>query len=440
MRTSIGLAALGAQIAAAVVSLEVQGSDFVNPTTKDRFQVVGVAYQPGGSSGYDPEHGFDPLSNPAKCMRDAAIMQILGINAIRVYNLDPNLNHDACASIFNAAGMYLMIDVNSPLVGESLDNTAPWTTYTKAYLNRTFAIVESFRHYPNTLLFFAGNEVINDEATAEFNPQYVRAVTRDIKQYIAKNSDRAIPVGYSAADVRSVLFDSYNYFACSEDDEDDDMSRADVFALNSYSWCGDSSYTTSSYDKLVSGFEGTSVPIFFSEFGCNTPAPRIFTEVGAIYGDEMTPVFSGGVVYEYTNEANKYGLVNISSDGTVTLLEDYYALQSEYAKVDFATLQSAAADGASVKPPTCSSKLITSKDFSSNFTLPKQPVGVDALISKGISPAPTGKIISISDYSVNYTVRNENGTTLTNLAVKPLASNAANTPGSNTASSSTSTS
>lgn len=27
---------------------------------------------------------------------------ILGVNAIRVYNLDPDLNHDMCASIFNA--------------------------------------------------------------------------------------------------------------------------------------------------------------------------------------------------------------------------------------------------------------------------------------------------------------------------------------------------
>jgi len=26
----------------------------------------------------------------------------LGVNAIRVYNVDPDLNHDMCASIFNA--------------------------------------------------------------------------------------------------------------------------------------------------------------------------------------------------------------------------------------------------------------------------------------------------------------------------------------------------
>lgn len=25
-----------------------------------------------------------------------------GVNSIRAYNLDPNLNHDECASIFNA--------------------------------------------------------------------------------------------------------------------------------------------------------------------------------------------------------------------------------------------------------------------------------------------------------------------------------------------------
>lgn len=86
----------------AVQPLKVQGNSFVNSETGKRFQIVGMAYQPGGSAGYDPEKGKDPLSHKETCLRDAALMQVLGINAIRVYNLDPNLNHDECASIFNA--------------------------------------------------------------------------------------------------------------------------------------------------------------------------------------------------------------------------------------------------------------------------------------------------------------------------------------------------
>src|SRR6478735_8725423 len=124
------LVALGAALVAAVPPLEVRGNQFVNPKTGDRFQVVGVAYQPGGSAGYDPKLGFDPLSNATTCKRDAALMQVLGVNTIRVYNLSPDLNHDECASIFNAAGMYMMLDVNSPLQGESLNSKEPWTTYT----------------------------------------------------------------------------------------------------------------------------------------------------------------------------------------------------------------------------------------------------------------------------------------------------------------------
>jgi hypothetical protein len=47
--------------------------------------------------------------------------------------------------------------------------------------------------------------------------------------------------------------------------------------------------------------------VFFAEYGCNEPSPRVFTEVEALYGSEMTPVFSGGIVYMYHQEANNYG-------------------------------------------------------------------------------------------------------------------------------------
>lgn len=153
-------------------SLIVQGADFVNPNTGNRFQIIGVDYQPGGSAGYNP--GSDPLTDSAACLRDAAILQRLGINSIRVYNLDPTINHDQCASIFNAAGIYMILDVNSPLPNESINSGAPWESYNTVYLNRTFAVVEAFKNYPNTLLFFSGNEVISDIPTGGIVPLYIR--------------------------------------------------------------------------------------------------------------------------------------------------------------------------------------------------------------------------------------------------------------------------
>lgn len=77
-QTQLALLALCAEIATAVPALSVKGPDFINSITGNRFQVVGVAYQPGGSSGYDAESGLDPLSDGKICMRDAALMQRLG--------------------------------------------------------------------------------------------------------------------------------------------------------------------------------------------------------------------------------------------------------------------------------------------------------------------------------------------------------------------------
>lgn len=53
-----------------------------------------------------------------------------------------------------------------------------------------------------------------------------------------------------------------------------------------------------------------------SEYGCITNG-RSFAETTALYQPDMTSVFSGGLVYEYAQEANMFGLVTISGD-TVT--------------------------------------------------------------------------------------------------------------------------
>jgi hypothetical protein len=136
--------------------------------------IIGVDYQPGGQAAYKPSTGEDALTDSDVCLRDAAVMQRLGVNTIRVYNVDPTLDHSMCASIFNAAGIYMMIDVNSPLPGESINRAEPWTSYNSDYLTRIFGIIENFKGFPNTLGFFSANEVMNDMQTAEFNPMYIR--------------------------------------------------------------------------------------------------------------------------------------------------------------------------------------------------------------------------------------------------------------------------
>ncbi len=106
--------ALAATAVSAVKPLEVKGNDFYDPDTGNKFQIVGVGYQPGGSAGYKPDEKKDPLTDADACMRDAALMQILGINTVRVYNIDPYLDHDKCASIFNAVSKILPHDRVAP--------------------------------------------------------------------------------------------------------------------------------------------------------------------------------------------------------------------------------------------------------------------------------------------------------------------------------------
>ena len=62
----------------ALAPIDVQGANFIDTSTGNRFVIVGVDYQPGGSSGYGTS-GFDPLSNATVCLRDAVLMQDLGV-------------------------------------------------------------------------------------------------------------------------------------------------------------------------------------------------------------------------------------------------------------------------------------------------------------------------------------------------------------------------
>lgn len=114
------------------------------------------------------------------------------------------------------------------------------------------------------------------------------------------------------------------YMNCGSDDE-----RSDFFAFNDYSWCDPSSFTQSGWDQKVKNFTGYGLPLFLSEYGCNTNK-RQFQEVGSLYSTSMSAVYSGGLVYEYSQEGNNYGLVTINGD-SVSEDSDYKALKTALA-------------------------------------------------------------------------------------------------------------
>lgn len=122
-----------------------------------------------------------------------------------------------------------------------------------------------------------------------------------------------------------------------------------------------------------------------SEYGCikNT---RTFNQVAAIYSDQMDAVYSGGLVYEYSEEADNagYGLVKIDGS-SVTEKDDYSALKSAFSKTKNPTGDGGFKTGGS--PAACPSKSANWNVTISGDQLPALPSGVDAFFKNGAGTA-----------------------------------------------------
>lgn len=361
-------------LAAAISVVETKGNAFFYKDTGERFYMRGLAYQPGG-----PLNLYDPLADPTVCLRDIEYFKDLGINTIRVYSIDNTASHDECMLALADAGIYLVLDTNTPLASIARDSGAN-CLYNTMYLNEVFATVKLMSQYNNTLGFFAANEVINDDSTTAAAAQ-VKAVVRDIKNFQRNTGLRTIPVGYSAADVELNRVQLAHYFNCG----DDEMARVDMYGFNDYSWCGRLTYQRLGYADKVAMFSNYSIPLFFSEYGCNEVSPRVFTEVEAIYLEAMTSTFSGGLAYEYTEEDNEYGLVVVLANGNITVKPDYNNLRLQFANVSNPT-----GDGnysSSLPPSNCPA---LSSHWNATNDIPSTPLGALKYVKGDAEPSGTG--------------------------------------------------
>ncbi|OLY85461.1 pH-responsive protein 1 [Smittium mucronatum] len=302
---------------AAIDPLVIKGSKFFNSKTKKQFFFKGVDYQPRS---HDSRTNLDPLSEVDACLRDAKILKELNVNSIRVYETDYNLNHDKCMAALEEAGIYVILDIATPLY--SINRNTPF--WDVSLYDNFKKKVDAFAKYPNVVAFLIGNEITNDRLTTPASA-FVKASLRDIKTYIKANNYN-VYVGYADNDDEEIRVSLINYFNCG----DDPMSRADFYGINTYRWCGPkTTYESSGYAEMSEPLKGYSIPVMITEYGCNTVRPRNFNEVSAVYGENMIGIYSGGFVYEYSQEENDYGIVKITN-GKAEKLPDFYELKKMY--------------------------------------------------------------------------------------------------------------
>ncbi|KAI4174105.1 MAG: hypothetical protein LQ343_002551 [Gyalolechia ehrenbergii] len=339
-------------VALSIAPIEAVGSKLFDSETGEQFYIRGTGCL--GSEVTDTDSSLhvlagviyniyddlDPLSVPAQCALDAPLMITLGVNTIRVYQVDYNRTHDQCMNTFSDAGIYVMIGLYSNEAFIS-DTTPDWDMNMFNQFTRT---LDTFANYDNLLAVTVASNVI-DETDTTFAAPYIKAAIRDVKAYRDGQGYRRIPVGYTSnADYDSTRLNTQDYLVCGDTIAD----NADFVGLNRYSWCGNSTFTESGYEEIWDEADDYPVPIFFSGTGCDDVGNREYDDQESILGYDMNDRFSGAIVNEWRQESDLYGIVSYqfgtreltwTAEGTpagsepTALSPDFYSLQSQWAAI-----------------------------------------------------------------------------------------------------------
>ncbi|RKP32298.1 beta-1,3-glucanosyltransferase [Metschnikowia bicuspidata] len=398
-----------ASVAADLPQIEVIGNKFFFKNNQSQFLMRGIAYQQNTAERINSTGdvtGFnDPLADSAACKRDVEYMINTNTNVLRVYAVDPTKNHDECMKIFSDAGIYIIADLSEPKLSVNRDNPE-WNL---SLYKRYTSVVDMFAKYKNVLGFFAGNEVSNNNTNTEASV-FVKAAVRDMKSYI-KSKGWSYPVGYSSNDDADIRVPIAQYFSCGSLEE-----RADFFGINMYEWCGESTFKESGYEARTEEYKNLTIPVFFSEYGCNTVQPRKFRDIPVLFSNQMTHVWSGGIMYMFFQEENNYGIVSVSGN-SITTMTDYpfYSLQMNAITPSYAKASDVGAS--STATFSCPSLGVNWKASPSLPPTPDQGVcecvvnSLKCVVSNGIEPKNYAALFGLVCGMVDCSSVSVNGTT-----------------------------
>lgn len=301
-----------------------KGNRFFHSVTGEHFPIKGIAYHPRPNDGpLSIPNSVDFYTDDYRFLweQDIANFRRLGVNTIRLYSVDPSVNHDSFMCALQEAGIYVILDLLADCEDCGIGpNEAP-SCYPNSLKRRGQFIINEFSKYSNLLLFSAGNEVTLYARDRQYwiNAACQKKFIRDMRWYVDTCSanplsslPRKVPIGMANWDNNRTT--QARYFTCRTDPEDQ-LENAEWYGLNTYQHCDPNA---TSVDQLL-GWQNVrgdfallnlSVPVVITEYGCRERFPTIgdfeaqrnWLQVDALYSPLYAATFAGAVVFEYSAE------------------------------------------------------------------------------------------------------------------------------------------
>lgn len=320
----------------------VQGKRFFDSISGNYIPVKGMAYYPRPNAGeLADSDSVDYFSEQYRYIWEPDLQNFkeLGINTLRIYAVDPTVDHSSFMCALQQAGIYVIVgllaDCKDCGIGPNTNDLE--TCYPASLKTRGQYIIQVFSKYPNVLAFSAGNEVslFATNKTIENNAPCQKQFIRDMRAYKAKCGIRDIPVGVVVADPSSEERETNALYYNCRSNTSDSLENAEFYGINSYLHCDGSATTVedlNGYTQLLSDFSDyqMNIPVVISEFGCRSrsfptidgfQSQRTWLQIDAIYSPDYLQEFAGGVIFEYSAEKKIADTSDMGNGGEYPYME-----------------------------------------------------------------------------------------------------------------------
>ena len=300
----------------------IKGYKIFNEASGENILVKGVDYYPRPNKGVLNVNSVDYFTEEHRHIweRDISQFKALGINAIRLYAVDPAQDHSAFMCALNKARIYVMVELASACPTCAVTRDEAPKCYPNELKTRGEKVIREFSKYTNTLAFSAGNEVnhfVPLGKPPQWNAPCLKKFIRDMRAF-ARHCESAqmrhVPIGLIMADSDRDI--NTLYYNC-QSDPNDELEHAEWYGINTYVACNGAAtkiQDSVGFTSLKESFEKYkySIPVLLTEFGCLSStfplidgyeAQRTFNQASWMDLPQIQDVFAGGFAFEYSIES-----------------------------------------------------------------------------------------------------------------------------------------